>query len=234
MKLLKNDKLPEDRRAAVVDMIGKRGTAEDLAFLFERTCIPGVFPQPIRRKALDAIAEATANRKVKPKTDLAMVGMLIRSKDDPDLQRGAIRLAGMWKIPLSVGDLAAVAGDPGTPPAIRSASVEALAAIGGPFAKGAVEDFAGPKRPKELRMAAVAAMARLDLASAATKAAALLKEAAPGDDVAALIAAFLNLKGGPRRSPRPSKRPTSRSIRRRPRSGPSTPRAIPTRRSWTP
>ena len=37
VKLLKSKRMPEDRQGTIVDLIGKRGTADDLAFIYEQS-----------------------------------------------------------------------------------------------------------------------------------------------------------------------------------------------------
>ena len=44
VKLLKSGRVPEARQGAIVDMIGKRGTAGDLEFIFQQAICPRRFP----------------------------------------------------------------------------------------------------------------------------------------------------------------------------------------------
>src|SRR5947209_105775 len=66
VKLLKAGRVPEARLPAILDQIGKRGSAADLGYLFERAVDPKGFPAPARLKALDALAEAALTRKLRP------------------------------------------------------------------------------------------------------------------------------------------------------------------------
>jgi hypothetical protein len=60
VKLLKSGRLPEARQGSVVDMIGKRGTLNDLTFLLQQvTTSNGGFSPTLKVKALEALAEAT-------------------------------------------------------------------------------------------------------------------------------------------------------------------------------
>src|SRR5947208_14960586 len=52
VKLLKSGRAPEDRQGTIVDMIGKRGGGDDLAYIFRQAIRPGGFPESVRRKAL--------------------------------------------------------------------------------------------------------------------------------------------------------------------------------------
>ena len=83
VKLFKSGRVPEDRQGTIVEMIGKRGTADDLAFIYQQAIAPGGFSAPVRVKALDALAEAAANRKLRPPGDLEKLVPLIRPSSSP-------------------------------------------------------------------------------------------------------------------------------------------------------
>ncbi len=198
VKLLKSGRVPEDRQGAVVEMIGKRGTVADLDYIYQHT-LDG-FPEPVRVKALDALAEAATTRGLKPEKDRQrLVGLLA----EPAHQAGgparamAIRLAGAWKLEAAAGTLRQVAGSTGAEPAVRDAAIEALAAIGGQAGRAAIEDLAGPRRPVPVRLAAVAALCRMNLDAAAASAVELIPAAvAERADLAPMMAAFLSQRGG--------------------------------------
>src|SRR5689334_20777044 len=40
VKLLKSKRVPEDRQGTIVDLIGRRGTADDLAYIYQQTLAP--------------------------------------------------------------------------------------------------------------------------------------------------------------------------------------------------
>ncbi len=61
VKLLKSGRVPEERLPAMLDKIGKRGSAADLGYLFDRAVDPKGFPPAARLKALEALAEAGAH-----------------------------------------------------------------------------------------------------------------------------------------------------------------------------
>ena len=80
MKLLKSGRVPEARQGAVVDMIGKRGTAGDIEFLFQRATSPDGFSTLVKVKALEALSEAAANRNLRPAKDVDKLAAMIRPK----------------------------------------------------------------------------------------------------------------------------------------------------------
>ena len=196
VKLLK--KAPEERMGQIVDIIGKRGTADDLAFVYDRATIPDGFPGPTRLKALEVLADAALTRDLRPKVDVAGLGRLIKpgdSKVAPSVRLAAIRLAGLWKAEATVADLVEIAGSRRADGPTRAAAFDALASIGGKPARDGIESLANDRAPG-VRALAVAALARSDVDSAAEKAAGALTDEARIEDVTPLMAAFLDRQGG--------------------------------------
>jgi len=202
VKLLKSGRVPEARQGTIIEMIGKRGTAGDLMFLYQRAISGDGFSAPYRSKALEALAEAASNRKLCPARDLDKLVPLIRaapSGSDITLARPATRLAGLWKLE-AAGDALealAVSSSPSVDDVLRAEALGALAAIGGQVGRSRIEALTGRDQPMGIRLPAVAALARLDVEVAAVRAAEILAQpAAPARDLNPLLAAFLNRQGG--------------------------------------
>ena len=196
VKLLK--KAPEERMGQIVDIIGKRGTAQDLAFVYDRATMPDGFSNPTRLKALEVLADAALTRALRPEVDLAGLGRLIQPdnpKVAPAVRLAAIRLAGLWKAEATVADLREIAGSKQADGPTRSAAFDALASIGGKSARDGIDALASDRTPG-VRALAVAALARFDVESAAEKAAGALTDEARIEDVTPLMAAFLDRQGG--------------------------------------
>ena len=181
-------------------MIGKRGTIADLAFLYQRVLSPGGFPTLLRVKALDALAEAATTRDMRPARDIDKLIPLLRATStgsEPALEKASIRLAGLWKLEAGGETLRAIAQSPTAEDEIRTLALEALAGIGGRVGRSQIEALAGTNQPVILRLPAVTALVKLDVAGAAACAAELIPEAATqGRDLTPLLAAFLNRQGG--------------------------------------
>jgi putative heme-binding domain-containing protein len=192
-KLLK--KAPEERVGQIVEIIGKRGTADDLTVVFDRAIKPDGFSPAVRLKALESLADAALTRQLRPQIDLAGLGRLIAS-DTSGLRLGSIKLAGLWKAEGTVPQLREIAGAKETPSPIRSAAFEALAAIDSPAARTVIESLTASTYPAGVRTLAVAAFARFDVEKAAGKAVEALNDDARIEDVGPLIAAFLDRQGG--------------------------------------
>jgi putative heme-binding domain-containing protein len=200
VKLLKSGRVPEARQGAIVDMIGKRGTAGDVEFLFHRATSPDGFSTPLKLKALKALAEAAANRNLRPANDVDKLAALIRpvsSRSDMGLEKAAIRLAGLWKLETAADALKALAVSPAADESLRGEALDALAAIGGKMGRSQIEALTAPAQPPGTRILAVASLAKLDVDAAAARAAEILATAASaGRDLTPLLAAFLNRQGG--------------------------------------
>jgi putative heme-binding domain-containing protein len=200
VKLLKSGRVPEARLGSIVEMIGKRGSAGDIEYLFERLTTPNGFPPSIQERALDALAEAASNRNLRPKKNTEKLAAMLSA--DPKnasalLRTRAIRLAGLWKLETLADTLGAIAGAGTSEDAIRVEALDALAMIGGQAARSRVEALTEPSQPASTRILAVAALARLDIDAAAERAVPIL--ALPPDaarDLAPLLGAFLNRQGG--------------------------------------
>jgi putative heme-binding domain-containing protein len=197
VRLLRGGRIPPERQGTVLEMIGKRGSAADLTYVFERALEADGFAPAVRVKALDVLAEATRNRRLRPESGLERVGSLLgEGGTDSGLRRAAARLAGLWRVEALADALAALAEARGGDPLTRAAAVEALAEIGGDPGRERLENLAEGSRSRELRMRAVGGLARIDAQAAGELARDLLAESSDGDDITPLVSAFLDRRGG--------------------------------------
>jgi putative heme-binding domain-containing protein len=201
VKLLKSKRLPEARLGSVVDMIGKRGAAGDLDYLFQQVIAPDGFPAPIKVKALEALAEAASNRNLRPARGLDGLTALIRQGEprmDSSLEKTVVRLAGLWKLESAVEPLRSLAASLSTEDTLRALSLDALATIGGQIGRSRIEALCGPELPLGIRIPSVASLAKLDVDAAAERAAEILAQPAspPNLDLTPLLAAFLHHQRG--------------------------------------
>ncbi len=200
VKLFKSGRVPEARQGTIVEMIGKRGSAADLTFLYEQVVLGSKHSEATRRKALDALAEAAQNRKMQPARQLEKLTPLFgaaASRSGSGLERSAVRLAGLWRLEAACEPLRKIAQSPAADDGLRSEAIEALAAIGGQAGRVRIEALAGADQPAGTRVLALAALARLDVNAAAARFAEVLPLAtAQGCDLMPLMAAFLNRQGG--------------------------------------
>ena len=195
VKMLKSGKLPASRQGAIVDMIGKRGTTDDLGFLFEKVIAPDA-SATLRARGLDALTEAALTRKSRPSGDLARLSTRIDGKGEPADRLAAVKLAGLWKVEKLGPMLGKVAASADVSAALHAEALDALAAIGGRENRDRIDALTKPGRPVFERSQAVAALTRLDLDAASARAGEVLGDAKGNDDLGPLVAAFLNRQGG--------------------------------------
>jgi putative heme-binding domain-containing protein len=200
VRLLKSGRVPEERQPAVIEMIGKRGSAEDLAFLYERALAPSGVSARFRAKVFDALADAVSTRSLRPPRGLDRLITVLQTAppwSDASVEKSAIRLVGLWKLEAASGALLKIAKLPEADAERRTLALGALAEIGGTVGHRQIESLLGPDQPVGTRLIAIAALAKLDIAAAAGRTADILPQAAAqGQELTSLLAAFLNRQGG--------------------------------------
>ncbi len=195
MKLFQSGRLPAERQGTVVEMICNRGNEHDLRIVFDKIVQPEGFNASLRLKAMGWLSDAAATRKVKPAGDLKSLDQLVSAKD-PALQLGAIRLATAWKVTSIATSLQTLATDDKSPAELQRAAIEGLVAIGDASSKETLLKLSGTGRPVSVRMMAAAGLVGIDLSSAATQGASVLKDATAQDNPSEMLDAFFNRKEG--------------------------------------
>ena len=195
MKLFQSGRLPAERQGTVVEMICNRGNEHDLRIVFDKIVQPEGFNASLRLKAMGWLSDAAATRKLKPAGDLKSLDQLVSAKD-PALQLGAIRLATAWKVTSIATSLQTLATDDKSPAELQRAAIEGLVAIGDASSKETLLKLSGPGRPVSVRMMAAAGLVGIDLSSAATQGASVLKDATAQDNPSEMLDAFFNRKEG--------------------------------------
>jgi putative heme-binding domain-containing protein len=85
----------------------------------------------------------------------------------------------------------------GTSDPHRRAAIDALARLGGPASREAIEGLCGAERPQAVRGMAAVALASLDLKAGAARAAEVLAGLTDGADPSGIVSSFLQRQGGP-------------------------------------
>ena len=198
VKFLKAGKVPPERMGAILGLIAKNGEADDLAYVLERATKADGFPVEIKPLAFDALLSAATDRNLKPAGDLSALTAIIANADAKlaKTRLTAVKLAGLWKVAAVAGDLEKLATAKEASPALRTAAIEALGAIGGPAANETFAKLAAKGNPLATRALAVAGIAQHDVNAAAKQAILVLADLSDKDDPGALIDAFLAEKNG--------------------------------------
>ena len=79
MRLLQSGRLPTERQGQVVEMVCKRGGAEELKFVFEQVLKPESFSPQLRVQVLGWLVDVAETRKVKPAGDLSGIEQLVKA-----------------------------------------------------------------------------------------------------------------------------------------------------------
>lgn len=199
MKLFQSGRLPAERQGTVAEMICNRGNDHDLRVVFDKVVAPDGFSPELRLKAMGWLVDAAATRKVKPAGNLAALDKLViadGAAQSVALQLAAIKLASTWKEVSISDELQLLATDEKTLPALQSAAIEGLVAIGDPGSAETIRKLAGPGRPLPVRLQAITGLVGIDLPAAAAMAADAVAGSTAKDDPKAVLDGFLNRQGG--------------------------------------
>lgn len=197
IRLLDSDRLPEARYPFVVELICKRGDAEDLQAIFEKACTE--FTGGTRLSAFQTLAQTTRDRKIKPAGDLSQLSTVLDqaiASKDVSLQRQLIQLVGLWQVKGLAGNLEQRLQD-GSARGLTGVILDALADLGGAEAREVIQSLTSEKHSKSVRAEAIQSLAGLDVDAAAVAAAQFLADASTRDNLNSVIQPFLDRKGGP-------------------------------------
>ncbi len=199
MKLFQSGRLPAERQGAVVEMICNRGNEHDLRVVFDKLVQPDGLPADVRPKALGWLTDAAVTRKVKPAGELAALEQLVvgpAAAKDPALQRGALKLAAVWKDTHITPALQKLALDKDTAIELRRAAIDGLITIADPRAQQTLRQLAEHGPTLVIRMQAVAGLVGFEITGAAKLAAEILLISKPTDDPGPMLDAFFARKEG--------------------------------------
>lgn len=161
-QLLARNPLGRDGKGPWIELIGSAGTAKELRRLFDQV-LNGGFDEAASVRALKALADATRLRKLKPDGSTVEVGTLFQGASD-SVRIEALKLAAVWKdLGTHFAKLGELAGAPNSSPALRTAALDSLRAIGGKGALDTLSALSTSDKDITLRRQAVAALAALEL-----------------------------------------------------------------------
>jgi putative heme-binding domain-containing protein len=194
VELVRAGKVPPDGEENVLAVIAALGSPQDLGLVFDLVLKGGTSAER-RTVLLDGLARAAQQRKARPTGDLNRIGGLL-SADNDALKAATARLVGLWRLENLRPRLNDIALARGTHPALRQAVLASLVALGGKPSQVTLEQLCGDKHAPEVRQAAVAALAEMDVPAAARQAVEVLATSPPDADPSELVAAFLRQKKG--------------------------------------
>jgi len=162
-RVLGEKRLARDGSGPWIELVGESGGAKELGALY-RQVLDGGFDPAAGGRALQALATASRNRKLRPDGDPKAVAGLLAS-ESPEVRAAALRLAGTWKshtpAELRLGTFAA--SDPSD--GVKSAAFDVLRSLGGPESASILSELsASPDASTRVRAATT--WAALDLPAA--------------------------------------------------------------------
>lgn len=197
--LIESGRLPASQLGTAVTMLLQRGGPEELAYLFRELLAPDKLPASMRGTITDGLVQAAAERGMKPAGDLGGLGAILRGGPGTDsgLVVPAIRLATAWREASLTPAIEPLAAGPKAGGEPQRQAIQALAAFGTPAAKATLESLCASNRPEQVRLMGIAALAKVDMSAAASRAAEVVAAADPAKLPTALIDALLERRGGP-------------------------------------
>lgn len=197
VRLLKSGKAPAERLPAMLEMIGKRGSADDLDYLLACATSDPAYSREAKQAALDALASAFESRGVQPNSIERALEKPIRDRvAEPALAQSAIRLAGLWRVESLAPMLSELALAADADASTREASIYALASLGGDTAQATLDRLASSDADRAWRYLGASNLARIDLEQGAIRAVEALQAANEDDDLGRVLDVFLGVKGG--------------------------------------
>lgn len=195
VNLLKSGRIPPERLGTILSLVCSRGNADDLAFILSEAAKPNHWPADVREAALKGLLTASQERSVKPSGDLAGLSQFLNDPS-PTSQKLALQLIGEWKVTSLADVLAERTKSPTTQLPQRAAALDALLSIAPEAGQKLARELVSGEHPLAIRNAALQAIAKSDLTSAAQLASTQLSRFTPRDDLAPLLKAFLDVKDG--------------------------------------
>lgn len=193
LELYASGKIAPESRPELLASVASLGNPSQLSTVLDQVVLESLGSPADRARVLDALARSARERKTVPSGDLGRLTPLVARPDALGLS--AIRAAGAWKLEPLRGDLVQASQDDASP-GRRQAAIASLADLGGASAAH-LALLAGPEKSYGVRLDAVAGLAQLDLAQAASLAAKLFHDPPPaGMDAGPAVAAFLHREGG--------------------------------------
>ncbi|HAM71327.1 MAG TPA: hypothetical protein DCM86_06760 [Verrucomicrobiales bacterium] len=228
IRRLEDPATPRASRESLLGVLAEVGTASDLGLLLSPPGAMTEDPGGLQARGLELLVACERSRKVHPSGELAAGLAPGMESKDPRVVAQAIRLAGAWSLALFRERVVQLASGDGTPRGVRLAAIESLgfygdAALLARLAAGG----AGP----EVAVAAVEALAPLDLPGAARAAASLLSSPVMEGEAGRVVSVFLARQGGAialgeglmKGAGRPTKRAATLALERMTGSGRSEP-----------
>ncbi|MFK7776828.1 MAG: HEAT repeat domain-containing protein, partial [Gimesia sp.] len=193
-KLIQTGQIPDSELQTSLNLVSKFGDAQNFQQLFALATKPDTTNSQ-KTLILRSLAKAFQARKVRPAGDLGGLQDLFASQSLP-VQTASIDCAGLWKIQSLQTSIHELAESKQTKNALRKSSLYAMARFGGKENENRLLKLSGNGESTDLRIAAVAALAEMNINRAAKQSVTLMSEITTSPELSALSNIFLQRKGG--------------------------------------
>ena len=197
LNLVKQGKVAPERLEGVLALAASLGGEKELGAVLDLVFDPQAKLGPNAQAAiLNALVDAARQRKVKPAGDLNRIRDLLAADDDR-LWIAAAKAGAVWKVVYVRGLIEQTLKAHGTSEAKVRGGLEAAALFGEAPDKDLLAELGCIYAKTEYRIAALEALATLDIARASQLTADWLKTQPTGVDPTAVVHAIVSQKGGP-------------------------------------
>ncbi|QDU51443.1 PVC-type heme-binding CxxCH protein [Gimesia panareensis] len=193
-KLIQSGEMPDSQLQSSLNLMAKFGNANDLEQLFAQALNPKTKPAQ-QAAILRSLAQAYQTRNVRPAGYIDELQHLFGSKQLA-VRQAAIDCAGLWKIESLQTPIRELAASDQTQVELRKASLFALARLGGNENRVMLLKLSETDPSIDLRIAAIAALAEVNVKQAAIQAVNLMSSVETPSQLSAVANIFLQRKGG--------------------------------------
>ena len=184
---------PQEARPGIVNLIENIGGPDEANTLLNLAL--GEARSEARTQLLAALIRFAADRHVQPTDRPERIEALLTDSDSNTRAQGIV-LAGLWKIESTRPELEKIAQatQSADPPRLYVIAMQSLGELGGQPSRTLLESLSTPSQRPDVREAAVAGLALIDVKAASSKAAGLLASGTPNPGF--VLATFTSREGG--------------------------------------
>jgi putative heme-binding domain-containing protein len=194
-----NDLTAESKTSAIAAILAVGGAEELQAYGLDpnRFTRSGEYDARSHAALLRRLVEVAQFRDVQPSGDLAASLNPLIENPNPELQANALTLAGIWRVDKTLDNMLSAARNESLAANVRAAAFQAMVEMELPESGKVLASYATTPNPTAVRSAAIQSLTAVDMAAAASQAAALFAaEDLKTLEAAPTLIAFLNRSGG--------------------------------------
>ena len=193
LDILATETIDAGQQDAILSAVARLGTPADLRTVLDDLAGTSQLDAGARANLLDSLVKTSRQREVRPEGDLEGLTRIVKSQD-LRLRAAALAAAGAWRVDVLREMVAFSAAQRTAADVVRKGAIDGLVGYGQSSIELLVQ-IANTNNAPPIRLAAAAALTRLDIAKAAEVAVRLL--ASFDGDPRPLVESFINRQGAP-------------------------------------